>query len=328
LLEPCAALYNGYLTLTRRDFNRIGAAGLLSLQGLSARAAQFDYPWKLGVITDEVSPDLARVLSQFYPKYGLRWAEIRDLRLDGSNRYVYRSATPEQLRDIKRQLDGAGVKLSVLDTAIYKIPLPGTTPAGENASDLNPGQGEYDRQLDDLKRAAEAAHRLGTDRLRVFTFSRVADPSAVFDRVVDNLNRALGVAKQQDVILLVENEFDCNIATGEETARLFRAISDRRLMHNWDPGNCYRAGEQPYPKAWNQLDHSRIGHMHLKDANRSGWMPIGKGDIDYVGQFRALKAMNYSHTLSLETHYRNPQHDPFTSSEESMDGLFAVLKKV
>ena len=131
-----------------------------------------------------------------------------------------------------------------------------------------------------------------------------------------------------DVTLLVENEFDCNVATGSETARLFRAISDRRLMHNWDPGNCFMAGEQPYPKAWNQLDHSRIGHMHLKDAEGKKWMPIGKGKIDFVGQFRALKKIGYSHTMSLETHYRNAQRDPYTSSEESMDGLVAVLKKV
>lgn len=280
------------------------------------------------MITDEVSFDLPRVLGSFVPKYGLRWVEIRDVELDGKRRYVYRGATPAQLRDLKRQLDDANVKLSVLDTGIYKITLPGTHPLGQSAQERNPIQGEFNRQMEDLKRAAEAAHTLGTDRVRIFTFHRVADPNAMFSRIVDSLHNALDVARQQGITLLVENEFDCNVATGTETARLFRVISDRRLMHNWDPGNCYMAGEQPYPKAWDQLDHSRIGHMHLKDAKGKRWMPIGKGDIDFVGQFRALKQMNYSHTMSLETHYRNARRDPYTSSEESMDGLFAVLKKV
>lgn len=314
--------------MTRRQFNLLGAAAALALKSQARAAGQFDYPWKLGVITDEVSRDLPRVLGSFVPKYGLRWVEIRNVKLDGVSRYVYRSATPAQLRQIKRELDDTNVKLSVLDTGIYKITLPGTHPLGQSKQERNPVEGEYKRQMEDLKRAAEAAHVLGTDHVRVFTFKRVADPNAIFDRIVDNLNQALKVAKQQGITLLVENEFDCNVATGGETARLFRTISDRRLMHNWDPGNCYMAGEQPFPKAWDQLDHSRIAHMHLKDAAGKKWMPIGKGKIDFVGQFRALKKIGYSHTMSLETHYRNPQRDPYTSSEESMDGLVEVLKKV
>ncbi len=311
--------------MNRRNFTRLSALGALAF---ALDAEEFDYPWKLGIITDEADPDLTRVLKSFYPKYELDWAEIRNLKLDGKTEYVYNSATPAQLEQIKKQLDDARVKLSVLDTGIYKITLPGTQPVGENASDLNPAQGEYDRQLDDLKRGADAAHALGTKRLRIFTFKRVADPNAVFDRVVEELHKAIAVAKQHDVTLLVENEYDCNVATGSETARLFKTIPDRTLMHNWDPGNCYLAGEQPFPKAWDQLDHSRISHMHLKDAAGKSWKPIGAGEIDFVGQFRALKHMRYSGTMSLETHYRNAQHDPFTSSVESMDGLVRILKQV
>jgi len=38
--------------------------------------------------------------------------------------------------------------------------------------------------------------------------------------------------------------------------------------------------------------------------------------------------MGYAGTLSLETHYKNVQRDPYTSSEESMDGLVKVLQAV
>jgi len=315
--------------MTRREFGRLSAlAGFGFSTGLRASGQEFDYPWKLGIITDEVDPDLNRVLDTFYPKYRLHWAEIRNVKLNAQSRYVYRSANGTDLRDIRRRLDDAGVKVSVLDTGVYKIPLPGTKPLGENASDLNPVEGEYERQLEELKRAAEAAHTLGTERLRIFTFKRVADPSAIFDRIVEELEKAIEVTKRQNVTLLVENEFDCNVGTGSETARLFRAIPDRTLMHNWDPGNCYEAGEQPFPKAWNQLDHTRISHIHLKDARGKAWKPIGSGEIDFAGQFRALKELNYSGTLSLETHYKNAQKDPYGSSVESMDGLIGVLKKI
>jgi sugar phosphate isomerase/epimerase len=313
--------------MNRRNFLQVGATALGAVPILSA-ANQFNYPWKLGVITDEVDTDLSRTLSSFYPKYGLRWAELRNLSLRGHGVYVYREATSIQLRDIRKQLDDAGVKLSVLDTAVYKITLPGTTPLGASANELNPETGEYPRQLDDLKQAADAAHILGTHKLRIFTFKRVAKPDAIFQRIVDDLGKAAAVAKAHDVILVIENEYDCNVATGTETGRLFATLPDRTLMHNWDPGNCIEAGENPFPDAWNKLDHSRIAHMHLKDSSGHGWLPIGGGKIDFAGQFRALKEMQYSETLSLETHYKNARKDPYTSSVESMDGLMRVLSQV
>ncbi len=314
--------------MNRREFNRAAAVSALGLATRTGWAETFDYPWKLGIITDEVDPDLTVVLEKFYPKYGLKWAEIRNLKLDGKSRYVYKTATPEQLKEIRKQLDDAGVQLSVLDTAVYKVPLPGTRPLAEGAGELNPAEGEFQKQMDDLKRAAEAAHTLGTEKVRIFTFSRVSDPNAIFDRIIDQLQKALPVAKENGIILVVENEHSCNVATGAESARMLRAVPDRRLMLNWDPGNCYMAGEQPYPKAWDQFDHSRIGHIHLKDAKGKKWQPVGAGDIDFVGQFKALKDMKYSNTLSLETHYRNAERNAFASSVESMDGLFKVLKEV
>ena len=189
--------------MNRRQFHRLSALAALGLEAPFAEAEEFDYPWKLGIITDEVSPDLGEVLKSFYPKYGLRWAEIRNLNLAGQNKYVYKSATTEQLKEIRKQLDGAGVKLSVLDTAFYKIALPGTTPVGLGAGELNPENDLYSKQMDELKRAAEAAHILGTEKVRIFDFLRVADPDKIFDRIVEELHRAIAAAKKEDVILVL-----------------------------------------------------------------------------------------------------------------------------
>ena len=191
--------------MNRRQFNRLGATAALSLYARLADADTFDYPWKLGVITDEVSPDLGEALKTFYPKYSLTWAEIRNLNLGGKNKYVYKAASPEEIKDIRKQLDDAGVKLSILDTAFYKIPLPGTKPLHESATELNPAEGQFARQMDELKKAADAAHALGTNKLRIFTFSRVENPDAILDRIVEELHKALVVAKEQDVVLVVEN---------------------------------------------------------------------------------------------------------------------------
>ena len=72
--------------MNRREFARLGAIGLAALQ---CRADNFDYLWKLGIITDEVDADLERVLTGFYPRYQLRWAEIRNVNLNGKSSYVY-----------------------------------------------------------------------------------------------------------------------------------------------------------------------------------------------------------------------------------------------
>jgi sugar phosphate isomerase/epimerase len=313
--------------VNRRTFNQLGASALIG-SAVRAFADRVDYQWKLGIITDQVDFDLQVVLKRFFPRYHLRWAEIRYLNSDGQKRYVYAESTQDELKQMKRQLDDAGVRLSVLDTAIFKITLPGTTPVGEAPAYVDPRLNDFGRQLEDLKRAADAVHLLGADRLRIFTFRRVAQPAAVFDRVVEQLQKALAVAKEQDVTLLVENEYDCNVGTGEETARLFKAIPDRRLMHNWDPCNAYEMGEQPYPRTWNLLDNSRISHIHLKDADGKGWKPIGAGRVDFTGQLEALKRINYSGTLSVETRYRNSRQDQFSSSVESMDGLQRVLQTI
>lgn len=314
--------------MNRRHFLRLSAAISLAAKPFTALAETFDYPWKLGVITDEVSPDLPTALHKFIPKYGLKWIEIRNVTIDGQKHYPFRDETPAQLHEMRRQLDGAGVRLSVLDTDVYKIPLPGTKLAQGAAGELNPSSGEYDRQLENLKRGADSAHILGTDKLRLFSFLRADDLNSVFNRVIDELGKAVDVAKRNGVVLVMENEFSCNIATGAESGRMLKAISDPTLMLNWDPGNAIQAGEIPFPNGWDSFDHSRIGHMHLKDGDGHHWLPIGGGKIDFIGQFRALKQMGYSQTLSLETHYRNAQHDPYTSSVESMDGLVHTLREV
>ena len=314
--------------MNRRDFNRMAAVVLSGPLVRDAFAENFEYPWNLGIITDQVDLDLSRVLAGFYPKYQLRWAEIRYLKLSGKKRYVYADATPGELKEIRRRLDDAGVRLSVLDTAVFKIALPGTTPVGEGPAYVDPEQNGFGRQMDDLKRAADAAKGLGAERIRIFTFRRVAQPAAIFDHIVEQLQRAIAVAKEQDITLLVENEYDCNIGTGAEIVRLFKAISDRRLMHNWDPCNAYEMGEKPFPNVWDELDHSRISHIHLKDATGKEWKPIGAGEINFTGQFRALRAMKYSGTLSVETRYQGIGEDQYASSVESMNGLVSLLKGV
>ena len=72
----------------------------------------------------------------------------------------------------------------------------------------------------------------------------------------------------------------------------------------------------------------RIGHMHCKDVARKAdgtyeWAAMGRGIIDYVGQFRALVQAGYRGTMSLKTHWRGTG-----SEEEFSHQSFAGMKEL
>jgi sugar phosphate isomerase/epimerase len=281
------------------------------LSGIAMKAAELSQ-FKLGVITDEVSQDFEKALV-WARAYGLGWVELRFL----WNKYVT-DLKPDEVKRAQELLAKHGMRVSVVDSPYLKTLLPGTTSL----------QSDFDRQGEILEKSIARATDFGTDKVRIFAFLRVDDPKTVFDRVAQELSKAAAIAQREEIRLVLENEFSCNVATGLEGAAMLKAVKAPSLGLNWDPGNAYAAGElKPYPDGYEPLDKKRMWHMHLKDAapNPKGgeavWMPIGAGKIDYVGQFRALLKNGYEGTMSLETHYLNAAKDKEASSRESMDGL-------
>ncbi|HST23506.1 MAG TPA: TIM barrel protein, partial [Blastocatellia bacterium] len=105
----------------------------------------------------------------------------------------------------------------------------------------------------------------------------------------------------------------------------------RRFKLNWDAGNAAARGETPFPDGYAMLPKNRIGYMHCKDIIRkpdgtTEWMAMGRGIIDYVGQFRALKKDGYDGVLSLETHWRGAG-TPEESTRQSMVGMKELLRR-
>jgi L-ribulose-5-phosphate 3-epimerase len=308
--------------MKRRDFVASGAAAALlsALPGRAANVKQF----KLGVITDEITQNLEEALV-WAKGFGLEWVELRFV----WNKYVT-DFSAEDVNRAKDLLAKHALKVSVLDSPYFKTPLPGTqSKYAEGKPD--PMQSDFSQQGAVLERAFARAKDFGTDKVRIFSFLRVADPKTVFDRVAKELERTASIAQKEGIRLVLENEFSCNVATGEEGAAMLKAVKSPALGLNWDPGNAYEAGETPFPNGYEALDKKRIWHMHLKDAapNPKGgepvWMPIGGGKIDYLGQFRALIKNGYEGTMSLETHYLNAAKNKEASSRESMDGLLKVI---
>jgi L-ribulose-5-phosphate 3-epimerase len=261
--------------------------------------------------------------------FGLNWVELRFV----WGKYVteFSSADVTRAKDL---LAKHGMRVSVIDSSYFKTALPGTTSRFEDAKN-DKLQSDFASQAGVLERAIARARDFGTDKVRIFSFLRVADPKTVFDRVAKELDRTAEIAKKENIRLVLENEFSCNVATGVESAAMLKAVKSPSLGLNWDAGNAYDAGEKkPYPGGYDPLDKKRIWHMHLKDAQESAdggesvWRPIGGGKIDYLGQFRAALRDGYEGTMSLETHYLNADKNKEASSRESMEGLVKIIAKV
>lgn len=279
-------------------------------------------PFKLGAISDGFSDDLEQAL-KIMKGFGLEWVEIRAL----WGKYNT-EATPEEIRRVKGLLERYHFKCSVVDSALYKCTLPGTKPV---TREDNPYP--FARQMELLKRAAARCHAWGTDKVRGFTFFRVAEPEKIYPRISEELSRAAEVARQEGVRLVIENEESCNGATGHETAAILKMTPARNLGFNWDVGNGYTRGEASYPDGWEALDKSRVWHLHLKGMQCGPGMRKchetfpDEGVINLAGQFKALERDHYQGSMSLECEFKAPGMTHQQTTERAMQGLIRVVKK-
>jgi sugar phosphate isomerase/epimerase len=144
--------------------------------------------------------------------------------------------------------------------------------------------------------------------------------------------KAAEVAARSNIILNIENEHACNVGTGKELGRLLKDVNSPSLRGVWDPANATMLGEVPYPDGYDAV-RGLFPHMHVKDSRRNSttgkleWAPVGGGNIDFRGQFQALRRDHYEGTISLETHYRRADGNKVESTRESLEGLLKVLKE-
>ncbi|HKQ05877.1 MAG TPA: sugar phosphate isomerase/epimerase family protein [Blastocatellia bacterium] len=284
-------------------------------------------PFTLAVITDEISQDFGHALEVAAKEFGLGFVELRELW--GKNLFALDA---KQVAEARALLKRFNLRVSSIASPIFKVDWPGAP-----LSPFSPKRDQFgarytfEQQDELLERGFELARTLETGNLRIFDFWRLDDQKPYRAAIDKKLAEAAAKAGQHGFTLLLENEHACNTATGAEAARTLKAVPSPHLKLNWDPGNAAARGESPFPDGYALLPKARIGYMHCKDLIRkpSGgteWAAMGKGVIDYVGQFRALKRDGYRGFLSLETHWRGGG-TPEESSRQSMAGMKDLLRR-
>jgi sugar phosphate isomerase/epimerase len=283
--------------------------------------------FKLSVITDEITQDLGHALEIASGEFGLGYVELRTM----WNKNVI-NLDEKETAEVRRLLKSHGLQATDIASPLFKTDWPGA-PKSKFSPDKPQFGADYTfaEQGEVLERSIAAAKALGTDRIRCFDFWRLGDPKPYRAAMDEKLRETAAAVAGKNITLLLENEFACNTATGAEAGRTLQAVQSPNLKVNWDPGNAAYRGEVAFPDGFEKLPKDRIGHMHCKDVVRKAdgsyeWAAMGRGIIDFEGQFRALLQTGYSGTVSLETHWRGAGSAE-ESSRQSMAGLKALLKK-
>jgi sugar phosphate isomerase/epimerase len=283
--------------------------------------------FKLSVITDEITQDLGRALEVAASEFGFGYVELREMW--GKN---IMNLDAKQIDDARRLLEKYKLRVSSIGSPVFKVDWPEAP-----KSKFSPRRDQfsaaftYEQQGELLERALELARAFNVDRVRIFDFWRLDDQKPYREAIDEKLRQAASVAARRGITLLLENEHACNTATGQEAARTLGAVPSPYFKLNWDPGNAAAAGETPYPSGYAFLPKDRIGYMHCKDVVRtadgkSSWMAMGRGIIDWAGQFSALVKDGYRGTVSLETHWRGAG-TPEESSRQSWAGMKTLLQR-
>ena len=297
-------------SLTRRELM------LSSLAAASLRALPLARI-RLGVTTDEIDDDVLKS-ARFLEDHGLKWAEVRNIW------GPYNTDQPvDKVREAAKIFDEAGLKVSILDTGFFKIPLPPEGAAGQKT---------LDEQWKLLDAAMERARIFGTRKLRVFTFmlAKGEAPSAKSYARIDELMRE-AARRARGFSLAVENIGGGHVWSGAESGEFLKRVRESNVGLAWDPNNAAESGENSFPDGYRKIDPKRILHVHLRDYRHENgkvvWAAVGAGEFDNTGQIRALLKDGYRETFTLETHWRDPKGKLY-STETSLAGLLKAIEKV
>ena len=259
----------------------------------------------VAAITDEFSPDI-EIAVRSMTELGMTGAELR--MVFGKNIIDLSDEELARAIDIVR---GAGLEILSIASPLLKCVLP-DSPAVDARfqQDMFAAKQTFADQPRLTARALEIAERTGARIIRVFSYWRTVEPEVCFDRIVEALRALAELAAPHNVIIGLENEHACNIATGAETARVLAALDHPNLKVVWDPANAVVSGEKAFPEGYGKLPVSRIQHVHAKDCTMDGhtplWCAIGDGVVGWRGQVDALVRDGYKGWLSLETHWPGP----------------------
>jgi sugar phosphate isomerase/epimerase len=296
----------------------------------------------LSVIGDEIGPSLQEMIS-FAHEHGISRLDMRTV---GGRNLL--GMTIEEVIDISRTLEKAGLSVPAFVSPLFKWPAPGKQLHGGKVDfAFDPTQCPAE---DPVAHAIQIAVILGAPHMRIFSYLRHDDFRPADLTVPKNFTKLMGLAYTYDISLQLENEPVCNIGNIAELASFFRVgkvdpdqvkpeeeqeifqessgpplIYLRPLV---DIANAWATGERPSDDDIAILAPLTTA-IHLKDRNLATkqTVPLGEGDVPWPAELkRLLSGVEAKEVLaSIETHC--PQ-DSRNATARSIAGLRRIAAEI
>lgn len=253
---------------------------------------------KLTGFADEAGPALA---DQIRAHRQLGWDTIEMRTVDGPNFVSLDEAAYRRCRD---ELRAAGMGVSCFGSAI--------------ANWARKISGDFQQDLDDLRRAAPRMRELGVRLIRVMSYPNdgLSGPEW-FKEAVRRLKELARIAEGEGVILAHENCSGYGGQSPRALGELLAAVDSPAFQTAFDTGNPPAHDPEHcaegYTWEFYQVARPRLAHLHVKDARPGAdgkpefcFPGEGVGDVRRV--LADLAAAGYDGYVSIEPHLKGAVH--------------------
>ena len=229
---------------------------------------------------DEIHPDMSEQYKTL-KKLGIQYIELR-----GVNGKNISELTIDEVKALKSELDIQNIRISAIGSPIGKIKI---TDA-------------FDEHFETYKKIVEFAKILDTKYIRMFSFY-TDDKEGSKEEVFARLEKMIAYAKENDVILLHENEKKIYGDTADSCFELMQKLCGDNFKAIFDFANFVQVGEDTL-YAYSLLE-PYVEYFHIKDAIDNDILPAGKGNGNIKEILSLAFEKGYNGYLSLEPHLTN-----------------------
>ena len=236
---------------------------------------------KISGFSDEIAGDV-KTQFEVLNKLGISYFEPRNV--NGKN---ISTLNDDEVNEVKAAMEKYNIKVSSIGSPIGKIKV----------------TDDFDEHFETFKRTVKTAKMLDAKYMRVFSFYHDGGEWTKEERaeVISRLKKMIEYAKEENIVLLHENEKDIYGDTCERCLDLMKELYCDNFKAVFDPANFVQSGQET--KSTFETLKPYIEYMHIKDALKDDTVVpsgMGEGNVKYI--LKNLFDNGYDGFLSLEPH--------------------------
>ena len=258
---------------------------------------------RLCAFADEAADSLAGQIKALREN-GIGFLELRTIDKKNVTKF-----TDEEVKEYKKQLDDAGIKVWSIGSPIGKVKI----------------TDDFNVDLDLCKRTIEIANMFDAKSIRMFSFYGTGGEAQYRDEVMERLSKYVEAARGSGVTLCHENEKGIYGDNAARCLEIHKAVPGLKSV--FDPANFVQVGQDTL-EAWAMLE-PYVFYGHIKDSLADGSIvPPGKG-LGHIPEYLPKFVAKGCDVLTLEPHLSvfSALASLEEEGEESKIGLYKFASK-